>query len=208
MRSLCGHPCKRWCWQECGDCQEPVTSAVPSGCGHEATRPCAQWEAGSVVCKAPCERPHPLWGCAHACPDPCGAPCSETCPVLVPRPVASCPRGHAKGVPCGGPGPRVSGPCAAVCGQKLVCGHDCPSQCVECTKTEHAPCSYPCERRLLCGHSCSTNHACGDPCPPCKLPCETRCEHSKCTRTCGAYQYTHKSKSFTHSAFELSKHNT
>jgi len=46
----------------------------------------------------------------------------------------------------------------------------------------HEKCREKCTRRLVCGHQC--REPCAMNCPPCKLKCETQCEHSKCKNRC------------------------
>ena len=165
-------------------------------CGHEATLQCHVVPA-EAVCKAACPR-HPLGGCEHACPLACGEACPAACPVLVDKVVSSCPRRHTVKRACSSAPPTE--PCPERCGEKLPCGHDCPSLCSDCTvlgaggaaggdggsERLHAPCSYECSRRLLCAHDCAARHPCSEPCPPCAKKCETRCEHSTCALPCGA----------------------
>ena len=181
----CGHACVLPCFRDCGSCHVMVKHEFPL-CGHKTKLPCSV-DVKMAKCKMPCPVSLP---CGHPCPLRCGDSCPYSCPLLVDKPVPSCPRQHTVSHPCGVlVPPEVS--CGAKCGEILECGHHCPEICSTCTEKgkdgnerSHAPCSYDCQRRLSCGHDCAAKHPCSEPCPLCMRKCETRCEHSTCPLPC------------------------
>ena len=188
----CGHGCGKACWVGCGECMVPVERRLP--CGHSARLPCSASIEG-FHCKEPCGRSPHAATCGHACQAPCGEPCPPLCGMLVDRRVPSCASGHMARTLCCEPPPAS---CPAPCSGPLRCGHTCSSTCGGCAEIAsaaplalrgedgHAPCRQRCSRVGICGHQCNTPHPCNTRCPPCRRPCETRCEHSRCGEPCAA----------------------
>ena len=69
------HPCKKKCFEECGDCKTKVRKKIPS-CGHFQKVPCYQ-DPLKFSCELPCERKP--YTCSHLCPKRCGEDCPDKC---------------------------------------------------------------------------------------------------------------------------------
>jgi hypothetical protein len=83
--------------------------------------------------------------------------------------------------------------CTTRCGHHRECGHTCNSLCYKCntrddgkiTEQNHGICEQICGRGYsTCRHGCSKSCHGDEKCPPCQQPCEVRCGHSKCNKTC------------------------
>lgn len=192
----CGHNCK-------GPCHADVL--------HKAfvcLEPCARFKAGcSHACPLACGK-----RCQERCETrleginlalPCGhtvaaAQCWEAqkpgliqCVRDVSRVVPGC--GHTITVPCHVDVAQDDFSCGAPCGHDRACGHRCKSPCHQCrertqgkvTAEKHGVCKQVCGRALTtCRHACrQTCHGEAN-CPPCRAPCEVRCSHSRCGKTC------------------------
>ncbi|XP_069936521.1 NFX1-type zinc finger-containing protein 1-like [Cherax quadricarinatus] len=179
---MCGHPCKKVCYQECGDCAVKVKKTVP-GCNHIAEIECGL-PATSSKCDGNCLKKLP---CGHPCTKRCMDECTVNCTVLTPNTV-KCPKGHSFKLPCHLIN-KVNGEdaweyCEEPCSQVLKCGHTCVGNCGRCFQGRvHVSCSQPCKKPLVCGHICK--NPCSAECPPCQESCQWRCKHSQCRKKCG-----------------------
>lgn len=177
-RVLCelGHRCRKRCYQECGDCTEPVEKVIPL-CQHKQMVPCHQ-DAWSFTCQVPCDK---VLKCGHGCKSICGELCTIRCMETVTM-TLQC--GHAQEVNCYQVKEPEEPPCLTKCGVQLRCGHPCPGTCHGCKRGRlHRPCNKRCQHILVCSHMC--NEPCTRDCPPCNRPCQNRCIHSQCKKKCG-----------------------
>lgn len=195
-RLSCGHACINKCHSE------PLHNAVRclercqrirKGCDHACLKFCGD------KCDSKCgiQMPNVALPCGHveqrlAC-HLAQAPQLVQCPVLVKVDMPGCK--HTVKVRCHELPLAVNYPCSATCGAALDCGHDCKQSCKNCNTRDdddgrildisHGICKSSCGRPYTtCSHSCSK--AChGDmPCQLCMEPCEVRCSHSRCSKTC------------------------
>ncbi|XP_045618372.1 NFX1-type zinc finger-containing protein 1 [Procambarus clarkii] len=178
----CGHPCKKLCFQTCGDCTVKVTKTVPD-CNHTAMIECGL-PATASKCEGKCPRKLP---CGHFCTKRCMDPCIVKCIELVPS-TTRCPNGHIVKLPCHlieeVKGEAAWVYCKEPCNQLLKCEHNCMGDCGRCFQGRvHVSCQQPCKKPLVCGHICK--HPCSAECPPCQEPCQWRCQHSCCRKKCG-----------------------
>ncbi|KAF3937521.1 hypothetical protein ABW19_dt0208308 [Dactylella cylindrospora] len=157
----CGHSCNRQCCDPCGNCPEKLDN-VTLPCGHIGQRiPCYMMkDLGRYQCMVPVNRWMPR----------CGHPAKIACHVDVST--IKCPH------PCEG---------------DLLCGHVCKSKCFDCRTIgengkeiiKHRQCRELCGKSSrACSHNCTRFCHEGTPCPPCQRPCDVRCKHSKCSKTC------------------------
>ncbi|XP_008482375.1 NFX1-type zinc finger-containing protein 1 [Diaphorina citri] len=183
----CNHKCRKRCKDMCGDCNEIVKKQIPD-CGHVVNLKC-KIHPERKHCKIPCER---LLSCGHTCAKKCCDECnSSDCEVLVDCPHVESLCGHPTKVPCKDRHAVASDlrkkaleSCPEPCGEILLCEHACQGSCSGCKQGRlHEMCKQKCGRVKICGHSCTVD--CSALCPPCKLPCMTRCQHSKCNNPCG-----------------------
>ena len=158
----CDHSCLRFCGQKCEEKCHVQVSNVGLPCGHvQGELDCylAQ-DTSQVICHKPVERDAP-W-CGHAV--------KVDCYVDV----------AADGFECN-----------ASCGALLPCGHACLRPCNECHERGenegnwHGTCQNLCGRPYNnCAHQCQSVCHGSEPCPLCSAPCEVRCAHSQCNKTC------------------------
>ncbi|XP_069936734.1 NFX1-type zinc finger-containing protein 1-like [Cherax quadricarinatus] len=179
---MCGHPCKKVCYQECGNCAVKVKKTVP-GCNHTAEIECGL-PATTSKCGGKCPK---QLACGHPCTKRCMDVCTVKCSELV-HSTTRCPKGHTIKLPCHLIN-KVSGEdaweyCEEPCSQVLKCDHTCVGNCGRCFQGRvHVSCSQPCKKPLVCGHICK--HPCSAECPPCLEDCQWRCKHSQCRKKCG-----------------------
>ncbi|KAF9797452.1 hypothetical protein SFRURICE_005928, partial [Spodoptera frugiperda] len=184
----CRHYCKKICFEECTDCTQMVWKEIPD-CKHKIKIQCMHTPS-RALCTEKCER---LLPCGHPCKDRCAVPCDITkCTEITSHEVIS-PCGHVVKLPCNLSQLKmkgdlsesvVLGACTEPCGAVLACGHVCGGDCARCHQRRlHAPCTQTCNQDNICGHTCQ--EPCNQICPPCKMPCEVKCPHSKCKKLCG-----------------------
>lgn len=192
-RLKCGHACKQKCHaailHDAVYCQEPCPKVV-KGCDHPCPKLCGE------LCPAKCNVSVHQAGrrlpCGHIVED---LPCWQaqdvslvSCSQPVEKQVPGC--GHKAIFQCHVSVERSGYRCDASCKVSLSCGHTCKRPCWNCTVHEgvsldHGKCLQVCGRKQsTCVHSC--NQPCHglEPCPPCSMPCEIECAHSKCPRLC------------------------
>ncbi|KAK3895156.1 hypothetical protein Pcinc_001122 [Petrolisthes cinctipes] len=201
----CGHPCKKMCYQECGDCPVKVKKMVPV-CNHMSWVECYK-PATSDNCDGQCPK---MLDCGHPCTRLCRDSCTDQCNEMVESDVV-CPKGHSFNLPCylvnKAEGEDVWSYCKEPCNTTLNCGHTCVGDCGRCFQGRlHMSCTSPCKKHLVCGHECKQpcianctpcqescqwncghsqcDKACGVLCKPCKEPCRRKCEHQKCSKQC------------------------
>ena len=178
LEELCDlkHRCRKQCHfgEDCEPCEEKVSYVFPL-CKHEIKIECHK--RGKTPCPIPCTKKLP---CSHPCAGKCGEECKTiSCQTEVSR-TLNC--GHTVTMPCSTDAKCYE--CAEPCEKILDCGHKCPGNCSKCYKgTFHVKCKQQCKRLLVCSHECE--QPCTKYCPPCKRPCENRCNHSYCPRSCG-----------------------
>lgn len=150
----CGHPCSKKCNALCGECPEKVPNVVLP-CGHTAKE---------VEC--------------HRMGSLAGVKCEQT----LARKMPGC--GHNIMVQCHKSTNDIK--CSRECGKSMPCGHSCRKPCSTCRQIDdHGSCTIPCGRQFTtCSHICLQPCHPGSPCSPCRQPCEVRCRHSKCSKTC------------------------
>lgn len=210
QRMECGHSCKRNCHPDdenhkaIGSCREPCAKILD--CGHKCSALCR-----TVPCPKCTVLVKKKLLCGHVATVSCSAdPTSVRCDLLVQDIPLGC--GHVQTLPCvlvqkmkkmvKVPKDHPLFSCKEECGAPLACGHKCLRRCGECAlfssskdpvglKTEgkhwpeHDVCQSVCDRALFCGHRCKAKPCHGQTeCPPCSVTCETKCQHSRCGRTC------------------------
>ncbi|KAJ3603008.1 hypothetical protein NHX12_030752, partial [Muraenolepis orangiensis] len=177
-RILCDlrHKCPLVCHRPCPKCPVLIEKTIPM-CQHKQMVPC-HMEPAEFKCMEPCEK---SLQCGHQCIDFCGSPCTINCRVKVPL-ILKCE--HTQIDFCYYNTKDYEPNCKTKCELQLKCGHSCSGTCHRCNQGRcHLPCSHPCERLLICSHKC--REPCTRECPPCKLPCENVCLHSRCMKPCG-----------------------
>ncbi|KAH9488054.1 NFX1-type zinc finger-containing protein 1 [Bulinus truncatus] len=179
-----GHPCRRKCHQDCGNCFDPVAKTMPL-CGHVDKIPC-HLSPLKAVCSHRCES---ILSCEHQCSGKCGQCKKDFVHVKCMTPLLHYwPCGHSGNVPCHLK--TTSNECQKVCDVQLVCGHKCKGKCSECLEgAVHVSCKDPCDKLLPCGHKCK--NSCGVPCSPCDEKCPLQCSHAFCTTPGSIKQCSH-----------------
>ena len=203
------HPCKRKCYQECGDCMELVKVDLKCGhtadlycyedpnkhnctelvtktlkCGHVANLMCFE-DPSSHICREPCAK---KLRCGHRCTGLCGKECIKKCEVSDVK--LTCPQGHKLTRKCY----ETFYPCEEKCIKKLNCGHPCMELCSKncTTKCEVlVKKKYPCthQHRIACSSLiednpcdiiCKFQLACGHLCRGKCSECSTSRIHKPC----------------------------
>ena len=114
----CTHPCPKKCFEDCGNCEVPVTRVI--ACGHEITLPCYV-DVSTYVCRERCLKQLP---CGHRCNQLCQVVCDTRCYALVEKTYMLCshtPK-HSGTVPCYSE-EASNQPCDVLCNESLKCGH-------------------------------------------------------------------------------------
>ena len=198
-RLHCGHSCPGRCHsdvlhdavkclEDCPRAKKGCDHACPLRCGEQCHAKC-QTKLEGVDLALSCGHHVDSVRCWEA-----QEPALIRCMREVTRNVPGCE--HAVRVPCFMDVNKNGYVCKAVCGQPLPCGHTCRQMCWKCNPrdtngqitdgvTNHGTCTTPCGRKYsTCPHSCMTPCHGGGACPPCKAPCDVRCQHSRCSKLC------------------------
>lgn len=177
----CTHSCPKTCHfgEDCGDCTVMVKKNRTT-CNHTIEVECHK-DANDVYCPVSCSKKR---NCGHEC----GQACCKTCDIaLCEKPVSILsPCEHIVTIECGRAYivDAVLAACRNPCESVLECKHKCKGTCGECYQGRlHLSCQEKCERILICGHECQ--ETCAVSCPPCRMPCQFECSHSKCQLECG-----------------------
>ncbi|KAI1085704.1 hypothetical protein F5B20DRAFT_519390 [Whalleya microplaca] len=192
----CGHTCISRCHSEvlhgAVKCLEPCPRPK-KGCDHPCKLACG--DKCQPRCNVLLENINITLPCGHT---KSSALCWETqspstidCNQIVSKVVPGCK--HTVKAPCHIDVKDTKYRCSARCDDPRPCGHTCRSLCFQCKHREegeiigenHGICKQICDRNYTsCRHSCTS--AChGDvPCRPCSAPCEVRCSHSVCSKSC------------------------
>ncbi|PVF97899.1 P-loop containing nucleoside triphosphate hydrolase protein [Serendipita vermifera] len=184
-----GHPCRRLCWEDCGNCQFPLVE-LTLDCGHVLLNaPCYLQEDQNLYrCHEPVKRS--LSGCEHVAEMPCFQDpstfiCRERCAQAMDccQKVCNSACSDCQAVSTA-PGRRDAHK-VHICGRTLHCQHECREAC----SVEHkgicgtVDCKAPC-RQSCSHHPC--NLGCSEPCRPCAMPCLWKCDHHQCSVPCGS----------------------
>ncbi|RPA78403.1 hypothetical protein BJ508DRAFT_228237 [Ascobolus immersus RN42] len=161
---ICGHSCPKRCYQDCGDCLEPIFN-VELPCGHvQARMACYETRSLDIFkCRFKVEKPA-SW-CSHVLrmdcyQDPKDVFCNKICGDLLPC-------GHS---------------CRKACG---ACRTKSAVQQELSVVERHPKCSQKCGRNFTtCSHACNNECHSGQDCLPCDQPCTVACSHSKCPKEC------------------------
>jgi hypothetical protein len=198
VRLDCGHACPANCHSEilhqAITCQAPCTRKR-SNCDHSCNTPCGM--PCPKNCMVVLRNLGLLLGCGHKIDE---IKCwqhqdmsSIKCLEKVKRVILKCK--HEVTEPCWVDVDDDGYRCRTECNALLECGHTCSKRCHECprvrildswTEPEHGSCRRKCDRAFpSCKHCCQ--QLCHDEssCPPCTLPCDNQCAHSKCKKRCG-----------------------
>jgi hypothetical protein len=195
-RLHCGHTCTGRCHSDllhnAVKCLEPCPRPQ-KGCSHPCIRACG--DACPDKCHFQLDNIDLALPCGHRLSS---AQCWETqkqasvrCRVLVRRTVPGC--NHEVELQCCEDVTSAKYRCTTRCGHHRECGHTCNSLCYKCntrddgkiTEQNHGICEQICGRGYsTCRHGCSKSCHGDEKCPPCQQPCEVRCGHSKCNKTC------------------------
>ncbi|OTA99969.1 hypothetical protein M426DRAFT_268420, partial [Hypoxylon sp. CI-4A] len=198
LRKLnCGHVCRRKCHpaplHKAVKCLEPC-SRFREGCGHGCPKLCG--EPCEKICSAILEDTTIMLPCGHTLVAPqcwqTQAPSEFFCREYVEKTIPGC--GHRVSVPCCQDVTQIDFTCQAICSELLPCGHTCTDTCANCQARKkgakagiasHGPCAQVCNQKYsACEHSCAQKCHPGMTCPPCEMPCEVECGHSKCPKKC------------------------
>ena len=153
-----GHPCKKLCYQDCGECQVRMPD-VKLACGHMRNVTCHDISnperKDSLKCLVT-DIPAIMPDCRHSVKLSCVQHQKESTEWV----------------------------CTLSCDAVLECGHPCRDSCHTCRERGHhsESCQQKCERSLFCGHVCG--QACHDKCDKCTQPCYVKCTHSQCPKRC------------------------
>lgn len=178
-RILCdyGHKCKKKCFENCGSCLELVPKRLP-GCKHIMKIPCYK-NPEDIDCD---HRYQIQLLCGHFSEIICGHP-NPVCHKLI---LCQALCGHNVKIECVNSQNewKKLKMCEQKCNKELECEHLCKGKCNQCNQGRlHITCEERCKRILVCGHECK--FPCAKNCPPCKMKCENRCNHSCCPKKCG-----------------------
>lgn len=194
-RLKCGHACKKKCHStilhDTVHCPEPCPRVL-KGCDHTCPKACGDpcpdhcvvhvHQAGRrLLCGHPAEV-LPCWQAQDVS--------LVRCMKRVEKQVPGC--GHKITVQCHVNVAKAGYCCDAPCNANLSCGHTCKRPCWNCTvhtpeevKVDHGKCLQICGRnQSTCVHTCRQTCHGSEQCPPCSMPCEIQCAHSKCPRLC------------------------
>ncbi|KAI1135213.1 hypothetical protein F5Y05DRAFT_185380 [Hypoxylon sp. FL0543] len=195
-RLSCGHACINRCHSEtlhsAVKCLEPC-QRLKKGCQHPCRKRCGE------TCKPKCDEYLRDLNITLACGHNISSavcwqaqdPSTIVCQQVVKKTVPGCE--HTVEVPCCVPVDTDSYRCVKMCLDPQPCGHSCQSPCYICkerkegkiTTINHGICKHECGRKYTtCRHSCREVCHGEAPCPLCKVPCEVRCSHSKCSKKC------------------------
>ena len=196
-----GHPCKKLCSEECGDCKVKIMKDMTL-CNHKQMLPCST-DPASVPCKATCRKPcnigHP---CQKYCYKQCG-PCevlvekvlpsckhhqtmqchiephTHVCKVSVVKKLPNCPHEHR--LMCSEDPSTIR--CHKPCTKVLQCGHKCM---LKCNEPCQSVCSVKVDRQLPCGHVVNVEGCNRKVDIICQRPCRKRlsCHHMCSARCC------------------------
>jgi len=161
-----GHPCKKLCFDDCGNCKVLVEKILPR-CQHTSMVPCympADKFKCEMICKTVCPNGHP---CSQLCHEEC-----KPCVVPVEKEISRCH--HLQIVPCHVP-ERIH-KCVSSCIKCCPSNHPCVKLCYEQCGT----CSEPCKKVCRKGHPCVK--FCGENCGQCQVAMDKvlpRCKHVK-----------------------------
>lgn len=178
------HMCKKYCWEDCGDCRTFVPRTLP--CGHSMNLYCF---VDPVTHKCPVEVETELPACGHKVMKPCHVQvelfrCTHPCEERLPCGHSCMLRCHTQDDPdhleyqCNKPCTRNN----AGCKENHKCTKLCYEECGNCQvpmirdlphcqhsgrmKCSQDPDTY------LCKRTCTKTLQCGHPCPN---NCSTRC---------------------------------
>ncbi|KAI1371941.1 P-loop containing nucleoside triphosphate hydrolase protein [Hypoxylon crocopeplum] len=192
----CGHTCRSKCHSAplhtAVKCLEPCPRTKEQ-CGHGCPRSCG--ELCENKCSTVLEGEKLCLPCGHSLISPqcwqVETPDKVECHERLKQSVPGCK--HDAMVPCHEGITAKDFSCEAMCGELLLCGHACKSACKTCrTRVEgkfgtekHGSCTSICGRNYgTCRHTCARKCHPGENCPPCGMPCEVECCHSRCPKTC------------------------
>lgn len=194
-RLPCGHACVQKCHSDMLHnavfCMEPCLRPQ-RGCRHPCPRRCG--DPCPEKCHTNVFQADRVLPCKHSVPN---LPCWQTrslsevkCRVLVKRIVSACK--HETNALCCVDVEAPEYACQIPCGANLQCGHTCKRRCSDCLPRSvpvdgpnHGICKQECGRKYTtCLHACKATCHGDQPCPPCALPCEVRCGHSRCFKKC------------------------
>ena len=198
QRLLCGHACDSSCHSQllhdAVKCLEPCPRQPGSNaCLHTCPNKCRE------VCPSKCETVvndlTVQLPCGHVKTSlPCWLYYEQdqiVCHEVVTRTVPGC--GHEVQVKCCQDVNSDEYKCRAECHDTLACGHVCKKSCKNCkdridcriVKVDHGSCRQKCGRDFVnCSHSCDKLCHGESDCGLCDQPCEVKCEHSHCGRSC------------------------
>ncbi|ODM20268.1 hypothetical protein SI65_03321 [Aspergillus cristatus] len=194
-RLKCGHACKQKCHSailhDAVYCQEPCPK-VMKGCDHSCPNRCG--DLCPIKCNVHVHQAGRRLLCGHVAEH---LPCWQAqdvslvrCSEPVQKQASGC--GHKVTVQCHVDLAKSGYRCDAPCNANLSCGHTCKRPCWNCTVhtpeeviVDHGKCLQICGRnQSTCVHACNQTCHGSEPCPPCNMPCEIQCAHSKCPRFC------------------------
>ena len=180
LRLSCGHTCERICHPRDKEHKLIACSKVCGktlACGHNCKQKCykCKKKGSCSLCTFPCEK---LLPCGHQCRNTCSDSCTTKCQEKVKKLL---PCEHWLTVSCFEEPSSL--PCPEKCKEVLECGDVCSGTCGKCQRGRlHVKCLQKCGRDLVCGHPCK--YPCASICPPCEMPCNNYCFHSKCPKKC------------------------
>ncbi|KAJ9573473.1 hypothetical protein L9F63_009133, partial [Diploptera punctata] len=201
---LLNHPCKKKCWEKCGNCKVLVLRKLPCshekyfecyilyevykcqivkvkrilpGCGHEAEAECCMM-LDEINCPFPCEIRLP---CGHKCLRECHVNSDPehleyVCKKSCPNNNAGCSNNHKCKLRCY----ETCEECSVLVEKTMPkCGHVNQIKCA--IKVEDFSCTSKCTKELPCGHACPRK--CGETCGGCQVKVSkeiSECGHKHC----------------------------
>lgn len=176
------HPCTKRCNQDCGPCRTPMGPfSLP--CGHvnmdiicHETRSQAAIDFFTTGCREVVEH---TFCCGHSANTLCGNSRSQNpvCPELCGHIIDGCQHPCTKRY-------GISFLSMLLFMSLVLRFASRFHRCFDCGGTHK--CGETCGRTLFCGHDC--DHLChyAEECKPCQKPCPVKCDHSSCSKPCGA----------------------
>ncbi|CAH2234537.1 jg1677 [Pararge aegeria aegeria] len=179
------HQCVKRCHEDCDECNVEVMKKRKA-CKHKERVACSK-TPDEKPCLKKCARVLP---CGHFCQKKCSEPCRTDCKQIVKKKIPEC--NHEISLECGLEPVRAF--CKKLCERTLTCGHRCLGSCSDVCKPDMckelmpryfaSPCGH--KVQLPCSVYAASSKPCNQVCPPCRKPCEVKCQHSRCRRDCGA----------------------
>ena len=179
----CDHEVKKKCFERIPNdykCNSLVVKKL--SCGHQKQAQCYE-PIDFIICSSKCDL---TLKCGHTSSQFCKDKPCDPCKLVVDKHCVGSVHVQNIQAPCEVESWKLQEYCKQSCSVVLNCGHSCKStSCGKCLSGRiHQECKKKCKRDLVCGHECT--FTCSKECPPCILPCDNSCVHSKCQNKCSS----------------------